>query len=456
MRFILPALAELVGWSLLVNDIKGDLYQQTWKHRQDSGNLVLRFDPFGDDSHGFNPILTLETGDLFPDDAMEIAEAIVRVQGNEPHWSQAAQELVAGLIMYVRLIMPESGSLVDVRKMLGLDTKNWQRLIRGGKNTDPRQLELWEMTPEEERDKNYEPPFEHNGKLYPGVLAVAEQFKWPELETKLARYGNITPANREMLSVISTALTQTRWLDSIPIAADISKNKFDFSVARERPVTLYLILPPRRLASHSAWLRLIVTCFLQKVMVKAEHGKVPVMLVMDEFAALAGGIGRDDHGDGFPVVSRNMPLFRQYGIKLLSAWQSVAQCKNIFGEGFEDFLANAGVVITFAPQDVTTSEHFSKLSGQAVADVIGGSRSISSTPGQVQGASVTDNVSLGVIPLPVLLPQDLRNMDQGFAIIFSHKAKGAVPFYLPWPGDLPQFVHLIGDRHARDELDRER
>jgi len=445
MRFILPVLAELTGWSLLVNDIKGDLHKMTSAHRAAADNLILKLAPFEEDSDGHNPIAALSTGESFPDDAMELAEALIRVESREPHWAQAAQELVAGLIMYVRLIMPETGSLSDVRKMLGLDTKNWQRLIRGGNNTDPRQLELWEMTPEEDRDPKYEPPFEHNGKLYPGVIAVAEQNDWPALETKLARYGNITPANREMLSVISTALTQTRWLDSPRVAANLAMKPFDFSVVRDRPVTVYLILPPRRLSSHSGWLRLMVACFLQKLMIEPKPGKVPVMLLLDEYAAMAGGAGagRDDHGDGFSVVANRMPLMRQYGLKLCTCWQDISQAKRIYGDGFETFLANAGAVLTFAPQDATTAEHFSKLTGQTWRDMISSGRQRSNSPGQPQGTTMTDSLNMGVTQLPTMLPQDFRNMDDGFAVIFTHRAKGPVTVYLPYPDQLPHLRALV-------------
>ena len=40
-----------------------------------------------------------------------------------------------------------------------------------------------------------------------------------------------------------------------------------------------------------------------------------------------------------------------------------------------------------------------------------------------------------------MLPQDLRNMDDGFSVLFSHRAKGTVRSYIPYPTELP---HLRG------------
>lgn len=443
-RFIFPAVAELTGWSLFINDIKRELYDMTAAHRAAAGSLIIRLDPFGQKSDGLNPIAALPLDDDFPDDAMELAEAVVRVEGREPHWAQAAQELVAGLIMYVRLVIKD-GSFADVRTLLGLNFKGWQRLIRAGHNTDPRQLELWEKSDEEDRDPSYEPPFQHEGKLYPGVIAASVLYDWPELETKLGRYGDISPDNREMLSVISTALTQTRWLDSRHIKADLAKNPVDFSIAKERPVTVYAILPPRRLTTHSAWMRLMITTFVQKLMKDTKRAKVPVMLVLDEYAAIAGGSssGVNDNGDGFPIIARNMPMFRGYGIKLLTAWQDLAQAKRIYGDGFETFIGNAGVLQAFAPQDVVTAEYLSTRTGQTARPVVSKGRSRASNPGMPQGASVTDNVNLGVIPLPLMLPQDVRNMDDGFTILFSHVADGTLRHFLPFPTELPHLRALV-------------
>jgi len=137
-------------------------------HRRKS-NLVVVLDPFGKNSDGFNPIAALQLNDAFPDDALELAEAVIRIEGKEPHCAQAAQELVAAIIMYVRLVIP-NGSFSDVRELLSRDDQGIRILVRGGHNTDPKQLELWEHTEAEKRDKKYMPPVKHRGKIYPGMI----------------------------------------------------------------------------------------------------------------------------------------------------------------------------------------------------------------------------------------------------------------------------------------------
>ena len=58
---------------------------------------------------------------------------------------------------------------------------------------------------------------------------------------------------------------------------------------------------------------------------------MPVLFMLDEYYALA-------EGDGFPVIQRNMAMFRGYGIKLWTVWQDLAQAESLYDKAFESFL----------------------------------------------------------------------------------------------------------------------
>jgi type IV secretion system protein VirD4 len=232
-RLLIPALHDLTGWSCVVNDIRGDLCAMTQEHRRAAGNHIIKLNPFnvlGMGSDGFNPIAALELTDDFPDDALELAEAVIRVEGKEPHWPQAAQEWVAAIIMYVRLMIPD-GSFADVRALLGQNDDGIRSLVLspGIETENPETGEL---------EDHY---FEYKGLKLPGMIEAASRTGWEEIAVKASRFGDITPENREIHSVLSTALTQTRWLDSRRIKADLAKNPFDYSVMKDQPVTVYLI-----------------------------------------------------------------------------------------------------------------------------------------------------------------------------------------------------------------------
>jgi type IV secretion system protein VirD4 len=82
-RLLLPNLAFLTGWSMLVIDPKGELLKMCGAHRAAAGAENVIFDPFGVSgmkSRGYNPLASLDpASDDFADDAMGQAEGIVEV-----------------------------------------------------------------------------------------------------------------------------------------------------------------------------------------------------------------------------------------------------------------------------------------------------------------------------------------------------------------------------------------
>src|SRR5262249_52485496 len=104
---IIPNLSELRR-SILIIDPKGEAAAITARKRAQFGRVVM-LNPFNIlakerpwlKSDGFNPLATFdETSPHFVDDAAGVAEALVRIEGSEPHWSASAQDLVAALVMH--------------------------------------------------------------------------------------------------------------------------------------------------------------------------------------------------------------------------------------------------------------------------------------------------------------------------------------------------------------------
>ena len=185
---------------------------------------------------------------------------------------------------------------------------------------------------------------------------------------------------------------------------------------------MFLVLPARRLATHAAWLRVVIASILQAVMRDAGPPKVPVMLLLDQYPALAHG--------GFPIVEANLATLAAHGVKLWTVWQDLAQAKALYGEGFESFVSGCGVLQAFAPQDVVTAEYLSQRTGLTALEVEARSRTVNLGPGmsaQSHGGTVSYQ------PVPRMLPQDLRNMQEGFSVIFSHKVRNTIRAYMPLP-----------------------
>jgi type IV secretion system protein VirD4 len=417
-RLLIPNLVFLKTWSILVVDPKGTLAALTGPYREaQHPNSVTVIDPFGVierdypalvarypflKSAGFNPVAALdpETDD-FPDDAMRLAEAIIRVQNtNEPHWERSAQDLVAGLMMCDRIENGAHSSLVALRDWVGADAEALARVIR-----------------------------EH-------LLPLAGE-KYEAIPAKLNRFKRIAPENRELFSILSTAQTQTTWLDSLPIRRDLDKGALDFGRMKYQPLTIYLILPPRYLSSHSTWLRLMVTSVLLPLMRSVRPATVPVLFMLDEFAQFGH----------LPVIEDNLALMREYGVKLWPIFQDLAQAKDIYKTRWESFIGNSGVLQTFAPQDETTRDYLSKLSGQRLYWLETTSYSTSETSGPQIGSSRGSQAGWQNMQGPVYWPQGLARMEDGQAVLFS---RGRAPrAWLPDPSEIPAVQSILA-RAARE------
>ena len=203
------------------------------------------------------------------------------------------------------------------------------------------------------------------------------------------------------------------------------------------PMTVYLILPPRYLATHSTWLRLMVTAVLQPLMRSVRPATVPVLFMLDEFAQLGH----------LPMIENNLALMREYGVKLWPVFQDLAQAEAIYKTRWESFVGNAGVLQTFAPQDRTTRKYLSELSGQRLYWLETTSRSTSATSGPQLGTTSGSQEGWQNMQGPVYWPQGLAAMQDGQAILF---APGRAPrAFLPDPSEIPS-VQAVLAKAARE------
>jgi type IV secretion system protein VirD4 len=402
-RLLVPNLAMLTGWSMIVIDPKGDLRKMCGPHRAANGAENVDFDAFGmaGPSRGCNVLQALDpASDDFADDAMGQAEGIVEVgNSKEPHWPESFQDFLAAVAMFVRLVIP-GGSYGDVRALLAQPDAALRDMI---------------MAPE----------FTYNGRTYPGMMTAGIDHEWEEIGHKAARFGAISPENRELHSILSTGLTQTRFLDSRAIKRELAGPAFDFTVMKQRPVTVWLILPARRLVTHSKWLRLILTTAIQALMGDTKKAKVPVAIICDEAAALGH----------LPILENTVALMRGYGLKLITVWQDLAQLKSIYKDRWESFIGNAGVLQSFSAQDVGTSEYLSQRTGQTTRQAL----SIGTSQSLQAGAapSLSSSANSAPIAMPLMLPQDIRNMDDGYTVLLSNHIKGTGRAFCPYPSQLP-------------------
>jgi len=323
--------------SVIVIDPKGENAWLTAEHRQEKlGHKVIVLDPWDEvqrrygDAAGaevktarYNPLAALDPADPnYADDLGYIADALIIDQGKDPHWPDSARELVAGLIAFV-VEKPElrpSASLGLVRQLLCGTSAEIQTMAEDAKTL--------------------------------GEDSVAAR--------KLGRFAG--DGGRETDSILSTARTQTAFLDSATLQKSLAASDFEFEKLLAIKTTIYLVLPVDKLQTYGRWLRLLVSIAIRAVVRDLDKQYAAVLFILDEF----GTIGR------LSAVSQAYGLMAGMGMKLWAFVQDLNQLKRDYPDEWETFIANSSEVIVFGAMDGFTCEYFSKMGGsQAITRTTG-------------------------------------------------------------------------------------
>jgi type IV secretory pathway TraG/TraD family ATPase VirD4 len=324
---IIPNLLTWPG-SALVIDPKGQNAAVTMRARRKLGQSIFVVDPFhelekvGIDPRTrfrFNPLAELRPDDL---DVVEqigrIADALVMPDPrSSAFWINSARSFLAGLIAHVL-----TAHMPDEERTLG----TMRRLLLTIGRDDSPTLGLMR--------KN-----EAAGGL--AMTAAAQIDQGGEEST-----GDI----------LSTAMEQTKWLDSLAMREALGASEFSLMDLRSKTSTVYLVLPPQYLDEHGRFLRLFVNLSLSV----ASQGRKPkhsILFVLDEFYAL--GPMRE--------LAKSAGLLAGFGLKLWPIVQNLGQIKELYPDNFETFLGNAGMWQVFAVNDETTARYLSERLGHHVA-----------------------------------------------------------------------------------------
>jgi type IV secretion system protein VirD4 len=76
--------------------------------------------------------------------------------------------------------------------------------------------------------------------------------------TARAANRHLGKSDREAAGVLSAAQRHTHFLDSPRMTAVLGHSDFTFADVKAQPTTVYLVLPPDRLATYARWLRLML------------------------------------------------------------------------------------------------------------------------------------------------------------------------------------------------------
>ncbi len=350
---IVPNLLTL-DHSVLVIDPKGENAAITARRRRAFGDVHL-LNPFNEHGLGtshFNPLAHLSLDD--PNHVAEvggIAEALIISEGNNPHFPNSARDLVEALILHLIETEPKKGEVATLPKMRALLTA-------------PRIQFLATLG------------------------AMVEKSKYDFISDPAGRFAAGTD---EMASVLSTAITQTSFLDNPAIADVLSGADFRMIDLKDRPTSVYVILPSRYLVRFARFFRLLVVAAIDQL--QSRPGGVKTTLILDEFAALGH----------LSAIETAFGQAAGFNVQLWPFLQDLNQLKDIYKTRWESFIANAGVVQWFTPNDITTAEYLSKRLGQMTVQTVS-----TSTSKNHQGGS--SSTSHGETGRPFQTIQDLMSL----------------------------------------------
>jgi type IV secretion system protein VirD4 len=352
--------------SVICIDPKGENARITSRARSAFGPVFV-LDPFevsGQTAAAFNPLAHLEAGSLdLAEDVALVAEALVYDppgQVGEAHWNEEAKALIAGILMHIVTSRQAS------ERSLGL--------LRDLLTTTPQRFEAQLREMQESAAAG-------------GLVARAAN-------------RHLSKSDREAAGVLSSAQRHTHFLDSPRMVEVLRRTDFTFAELRDGVATVFLVLPPDRLATHARWLRLLVTQALAELARAPRAGNAVggrVLFLLDEFAAL----GR------LEPIERAYGLMAGYGVQLWAILQDMHQLKSLYGERAGTFLANAGVTQVFNVGDIETATWVSRTLGvETTAFYTTGTSS--STSSSLKGGSSNEGSSSTLN----FAKRDLMNADE--------------------------------------------
>ncbi len=316
---IIPNLLLWKG-STLVIDPKGTNAAVTKRCREAMGQKVHVIDPFNILRAGNRARLNpLDMIDVNAPDAREkiniITEALIVRDPNtkERYWDDSAQSVLAGLIAHL-MTSPkyENPSLAMVRDLITIPNAEFDELLLDMAMND-------------------------------GAGGLAKDAAY-----RLLRGGG----TNEIKSILSSLDRHTEWLSSPAMVDTLSRSTFDLKDLKEKPISVFLIIPPEYLNTHNRFLRLFVNLMVAQMSIGG-RSKTPILLLLDEFLAL----GRMEE------IEKAYGLMASYNIILWPFIQDLGRLRDLYGKSINAFIANSRAVQVFGAVDDETKEFISKKIG---------------------------------------------------------------------------------------------
>ncbi|KQS71591.1 conjugal transfer protein TraG [Rhizobium sp. Leaf371] len=369
--YVIPN-ALMFSGSMIVTDLKGEIYQHTAGYRKANGHQVFLFSPGASTTHRWNPMdfVRQDRGSRTIDIQNMASILIPETLGSDNAvWQGTAQQVIAGVISYVL----ESGHYRNRRNLgevnsifnAGVDLQALMKLI---KEKEP---DLSRFTTDS----------------FNAYISLNER------------------AARSALLDIQKSMQPFR---NERVIAATNVTDIDLASMRRRPVSIYLA--PN--ISDVTILRPLLTLFVQQSMDLLtrdfDPNALPAYFLLDEFRQLK----RMDE------IMNKLPYVAGYNIKMAFIIQDLKSLDEIYGEtSRHSLLGNCGLQLILGANDQATAEYASRALGKKTIRYKSESRTL-----ELMGLPRRTKVEQ-IRERDLMMPQEIRQMPENRMLLLVEGQK---------------------------------
>ena len=337
----------LLAWSesAVIYDIKGENWAKTAGYRSKSGHLVFKFSPV-EPANGsrFNPLAEVRIGtprDV--SDAQNVADMIVRTGEDSPqerYWQDAAASISTGMILHVCYAAAAEKRVACLADLARVFTTPGQG-FRDTLNSVASYI--------------HDPTRQHGWKTGAGLTTQTHPVVGEKVQEMLDK------EDKDFSGVLSTAKTALTLYSDPLVSKNTSASDFTINdlVNHERPVSLYLVVPPSDKIRLRPLIRLIFTMIVNRLSERMDfqgadqkRNRHRLLFMIDEFPSLKR----------MEVFADALSYMAGYGLKAYLITQDIRQIVDEYGPN-ESIVSNCHVRVAYAPNQYDTAELLSKMTG---------------------------------------------------------------------------------------------
>lgn len=365
--YVIPNALSHEG-SMIVTDLKGEIFRSTAGYRKSKGSQVFLFAPGSERSHRYNPLdfIRADRGDRTTDIQNMAAILVPEVTESENSiWQATAQQVIAGAISYINESVYYKGhrTLGEVTSFFNSGA-NLQAMMTLIKKREPY---LSRFTTES----------------FNAYIALSER------------------AAASALLDIQKALRPFR---NERVVAATSATDMDLRALKRRPISIYLAPKVTDITLLRPLLALFVQQTLDTLMIEHAERSVSVYFLLDEFRQLKK----------MSEITTKLPYVAGYNVKMAFVIQDLKNLDETYSEtSRHSLMGNCGYQLVFGANDQATAEAVSKALGKRTVRYKTESRTI-----ELMGLHRRTKVEQ-LRERDLMMPQEVRQMPEDKMVILA-------------------------------------